>query len=187
MLDAMHKVYVSNVPSDTTEAALRQCFAACGGVSDVEILPERRGGKARGLATVTMTSPSFVTAALALDGTEFEGSVLRVTDAPIRGDKPAKPRVNILQQYRDKASMTYDLDCMGLPLTLRISATDAECMIEARSTAAADAIVAVGTGTTRAAALADVVRAWNEASSSGSERPLDGEDLLKAMREVRAV
>ena len=50
----MTKLYVANVPLDATEDALRAHFAACGGVSDVELLHDRQSGRPRGLAHVTL-------------------------------------------------------------------------------------------------------------------------------------
>lgn len=183
-----NKLYVANLPLDTTEHALRSHFAACGGVSDVEILPERATGKPRGLACVTMTSPAYATAALTLNGVDFEGRTLRVSDSPIRADKPPAPTVRIVQQFRERANMAYDLECSGVPLTLRIFPSDGErWRIEARSTDAADAVVVSASGATRRDALCEVVRAWNEGAASSSVRPLDGQDLLKAMGDVRAV
>lgn len=183
------KLYVANVPHDTSEDALRRHFAACGGVLDVEILYERNSGRSRGLAQVTMTSAAYATAALGrLNGADFAGKQLQVSDAPIRpGSKPV-PTVKIVQQFRERSNMTYDLDCSGVPLTLRIFPTEpdgAPWRIEARSTDAAGAVVITGSAATRRDALAEVVRAWN--ADNAAARPLDGEALLSAMRDVRAV
>src|SRR5690349_18185592 len=72
-----NKLYVANVPADTTEAALRSHFSACGGVLQVDLPDEHQRGKMRGLACVTMTSPAFASAARAqLDGVSFAGRVL---------------------------------------------------------------------------------------------------------------
>ncbi|HVJ95132.1 MAG TPA: RNA-binding protein [Labilithrix sp.] len=109
-----NKLYVSNVPIDSTEAALRSHFAACGGVADVELVFDPRSGKPRGLAYVTMTSPAFASAALRqLDGAVFGGASLHVSDSPIRAGDRAAPKVKIVQQFRERANMTYDLDCEG--------------------------------------------------------------------------
>lgn len=185
-----NKLYVANVPVDASEDALRRHFAACGGVLDVEIMLERNSGKSRGLACVTMTSPAYATAALGLNGVDFAGKQLQVSDAPIRaGGKPV-PTVKIVQQFRERTNMTYDLDCSGLPLTLRVFPTDPEgtqWRIEARSTDAVDAVVITGAGVTRRDALTEVVRVWNEREATSTVRPLDGEALMTAMRDVRAV
>lgn len=184
-----NKLYVANVPVDASEDALRRHFAACGGVCDVEIMVEPRSGKPRGLACVTMTSPAYATAALGrLDGAHFEGQTLRVSDAPIRSGKPAAPKVKIMQQFRERLNMAYDLDCNGVPLTLRIFPHERDrWRVEARPTDAANAVVVSGSGATRRDALADVVRAWNEGAMASRLVPLDGEGVLTAMRDVRAV
>lgn len=182
------KLYVANVPLETSEDALRTHFASCGGVLDVEIMFERNSGKSRGLACVTMTSPAYATAALErLNGAAFEGKQLQVSDAPIRANRPAPPAVKIVQQFRERSNMAYDLSCSGVPLTLRIFPDGERWRIEARANDAAGARVVSGGGATRGDALADVVRTWNEDAASYGARPLDGEGLLSAMRDVRAV
>ncbi len=184
-----NKLYVGNVPVDTTEEALRRHFSTCGGVADVELLSERKSGKPRGLACVTMTSPAFTAAALAkLDGVAFEGSPLRVSETPIRADGRAVATVRILQQFRERANMTYDLDCSGVPMTLRMFPTEDEhWRFEARSTDVGDAVVVTGSGATRRDALGALVRAWNENAIATAARPLDGDGLFAAMLDVRAV
>lgn len=187
-MSTTNKVYVSNVPLDASELALRTHFAACGGVCDVEILTEASGAS-RGVAHVTMTSPAYASAALRLDGAVFGGQALRVSDAPpARAEKkPANP-VKIVQQFRERANMAYDLDCAGVPLVLRIFASgETAWRIEARATDAADAVIVESTAETRRDALAGVVRAWNDEAFARGVRPLDGEGLLAAMRDVRAV
>lgn len=186
----VNKLYVTNVPVDVTEEALRRHFATCGGVSEVEIMVEPRSGRPRGIASVTMTSPAFATTAVdRLDGVAFEGRTLRVSTTPTRAADagPPPPRVKIVQQFRERGNMAYDLDCAGVPLTLRIFEEEgSRWRIDARSTEAADAIVVAGRGTTRAEALGDVVQRWNERTDA-RVAPLDGEGLVTALRAVRAI
>lgn len=184
-----NKLYVANVPLDTTEDALRRHFAACGGVSEVEILTDHRGANPRGLARVTMTSPAYAAAAInRLDGAPFDGKSLRVSDVPIRAEKAPGPTVKVVQQFRERGNMTYDLDCSGLPLTLRIFPLEGDhWRVEARSTDAADAVVVHGSGATRRDALGAAVRDWNDRAAATCARALDGDGLLKAMRDIRAV
>lgn len=183
------KLYVANVPLDATEDGLRRHFSEVGGVSDVELLFDRQSGKPRGLARVTMTSPTYAANACArLDGAAFADGVLRVSDAPIKADTPAALKVKIVQQFRERGNMAYDLDCAGLPLTLRMSSTeDDRWRVDARSTEATDAIMATGTASTKVEALAAAVREWNAAAAATSGRTLDGEALATAMRGVRAI
>ena len=183
-------VYVANLPFDTTEDAVRDHFSTCGGVLDVELATQRRSG-GRGGARVTMTSPAFADAAVQrLDRASFEGRELRVSRSPIHAEGKPPATVKIVQQFRERANMTYDLDCSGMPLTLRIFPTDEErWRIEASSAQAADAVAISAVGASRRDALGAVLRAWNEraASSSSCGRPIDGEGLLLAMSDVKAI
>lgn len=181
------KLHVSNVPPDATEEGLRRHFSSCGGVAQVDILYDSRTDRPRGLAVVTMTSPSFAERALSeLDGIPFGSAVLRVgTRANPEGRE--KPSVKIVQQFRERANMAYDLDCAGSPLTLRISRDEQGWSIEARSTDSADAIVANGTAPTGDAALAEALRAWNVAAEASPRRAVDTDAVTRAMRDVRAI
>jgi hypothetical protein len=182
------KLYVANVPLDATEDALRAHFASCGGVADVELLHDRQSGRPRGIAHVTMTSPSFTTNALRMDGSEFNGAVLRVSDAPVKANAEVKPNVKIVLQFSEKTFRVYDLDCAGVPLTLRVGTTDDGAFrIEARSTDGADAVVGVADAPTRRDALVEAVRAWNAASAAGSGRAVAADAIERAMLGVRAI
>lgn len=174
-------VYVANLPFDTTESAVRSHFSTCGGVLDVELAPERRRGRVD--TRVTMTSPAYANAAVAqLDHVSFEGRELRVSHSPLRGE--VKPSVKIVQQFRERANMAYDIDCAGTPLTVRIFPIDGErWRIEARATDAADAVVMTAIGATRRDALDSALRAWNESASSA----IDADAVTRALSEVRAV
>jgi cold-inducible RNA-binding protein len=183
------KLYVANVPLDTTEDALRRHFATCGGVSDVELLTDRNTGAPRGLARVTMTSPSYAAEACAkLDGAPFGTGKLRVSESPIKAGEAAPSKVKIVQQFRERGGMVYDFDCAGLPLTVRMVQNEDETWsVEARSTEATDATSAIGTAKTRAEAFAEAVRSWNATAAETVGRALDGDALTKAMRDVRAI
>jgi cold-inducible RNA-binding protein len=183
----MHnKLYIANVPFDTTEEALRRHFSTCGGVLQVDLPDETQRGKMRGLACVTMTSPAFANAALTkLDGVPFDGRVLRVSESPPATNAAPKPTVTVAQQFRERSNMAYDLDCAGLPLVVRIFPEGRDgWRIEARANDARDARVVSACAATRTAALADVIRQWN-ANSAGTA--LDGDALTRALQSVRAV
>jgi hypothetical protein len=178
-----NRLYVANLPFGTTESALRQHFAACGGVADIELGSED-GRKSRGLARVTMTSPTYAAAAVGkLDRAAFEGRVLRVSDSPIPAEKAA-PTVRVVQQFRERGNMTYDLDCAGTPLTIRMFPIEEDgWRIEARSTDAVDATVVLASAATRRDALGAVLRQWNASSAAA----IDADALLRAMSDVRAI
>jgi cold-inducible RNA-binding protein len=184
-----NKLYIANVPFDTTEDALRRHFAICGGVLQVDLPDDSQRGKMRGLACVTMTSPAFASAALTqLDGVSFAGRVLRVTESPPAANAAPKPKVTITQQFRERSNMAYDLDCEGLPLVVRIfPESDDRWRIEARANDALDARVVSASAPTRAAALAEVIRDWNANAASSNGRALDGDALSRALQGVRAV
>lgn len=185
-----NKLYIANLPHDTTEDALRRHFATCGGVLQVDLPDEHQRGRLRGLACVTMTSPSFASAALTrLDGVSFAGRILRVSDAPpTAAERAPKPTVIVLQQFRERTNMAYDLDCQGLPLVIRMFPQDNErWRIEARANDAADASVVTASAPTRAAALAEIIRAWNEQATTTDGRSLDGAALTRALQNIRAI
>lgn len=183
-----NKLYVANLPPDTSESALRAHFASCGGVLDVEIAADRNSGKQRGTASVTMTSPSFATAALRLNGVLFDGKELRVSDAPIRAGTREVANVRIVQQFRERTNMTYELECAGVPLTIKMfPQEDERWRFEASGAGAAEPVVLTGSGRTRGEALTDLVRAWNEGVGVGGGAALDGEGIMTAMRDVRAI
>lgn len=183
-----NKLYVANVPTDTTEAALRGHFAACGGVLQVDLPDEHQRGKMRGLACVTMTTPAFADAARAqLDGISFGGRILRVSDVPGPAPKP-KPTVTIVQQFREHANMAYDLDCAGQPLVIRMFPEEGPSWrVEGRATDGGDADVVTARAPTRAAALAELIRSWNANAANTAGRTLDGDALVTALRDVRAI
>jgi RNA recognition motif-containing protein len=182
-----NRLYVANVPFDTTVDALRRHFATCGGVADVELGSEHRRNE-RGLARVTMTSPAYAAAAVGrLDRAAFQGRLLRVSDSPIDREKAAAT-VRIVQQFRERANMTYDLDCAGMPLTLRMFPIEGErWRVETRSTEAVNAVVVTASAATRRDALGAVLRQWNERASSSSPASIDAEGLLRAMSDVNAI
>ena len=177
-----NKLYVANLPFDTTEDALRRHFATCGGVLDVELAPEHKKSQ-RGCARVTMTSPAYAAAAIAsLDRVAFEGKLLRVSDSPL--PKEPAPAVKVVQQFRERDNMTYDLDCAGLPLTVRIFPIEGDqWRVEARSKDAADAVVKIASAATRREAVDAAVRDWNTSVVTD----VDTDALLRAMSDVKAI
>jgi len=183
-----NKLYIANVPADTTEEALRLHFSTCGGVLQVDLPDEHQRGKMRGLACVTMTSPAFANAARTkLDGVSFAGRVLRVSDVPGTGAKP-RAAVTVVQQFREQTNMAYDLDCSGKPLVVRMFPQDDETWrVEARATDGGDSAVVTAHAPTRAAGLAEVIRTWNATAVDTAGRTLDGDALTTALRDVRAL
>jgi cold-inducible RNA-binding protein len=82
------KLYVGNLPYDTTEAALQTLFEGAGGVSRVNLVRDRATGQARGFAFVEMSDTEGARRAISeLDKREFGGRSLTVNEA-----RPMEPR-----------------------------------------------------------------------------------------------
>ena len=84
------KLYVGNLPYDTTESDLQALFAAAGQVSTVNIVRDRATGQARGFAFVEMSDAEGARRAITeLDRHQLGGRSLTVNEA-----KPMAPRSN---------------------------------------------------------------------------------------------
>jgi RNA recognition motif-containing protein len=84
------KLYVGNLPYETTETDLQTLFEGVGQVSTVNIIRDRSTGQARGFAFVEMTDTEGARRAIAeLDRHEVGGRSLTVNEA-----KPMEPRSN---------------------------------------------------------------------------------------------
>jgi cold-inducible RNA-binding protein len=77
------RLYVGNIPFQTTEAELRTLFEADGAqVSEVKIVLDRESGRSRGFAFVEMSTDAQALAAIeALHGRQFGGRALNVSEA----------------------------------------------------------------------------------------------------------
>ena len=84
------KLYVGNLPYDTTESDLQDLFAGAGQVSTVNIVRDRATGQARGFAFVEMSDVESAQRAINdLDRHQLGGRSLTVNEA-----KPMAPRPN---------------------------------------------------------------------------------------------
>jgi RNA recognition motif-containing protein len=82
------KLYVGNLPYETTESDLQALFAAAGQVSTVNVVRDRATGQARGFAFVEMSDDEGARKAIAeLDQHQLGGRNLTVNEA-----KPMAPR-----------------------------------------------------------------------------------------------
>jgi RNA recognition motif-containing protein len=82
------KLYVGNLPYETTESDLQTLFEATGQVSTINIVRDRATGQARGFAFVEMSDPVGAQRAIAeLDKHQLGGRSLTVNEA-----KPMVPR-----------------------------------------------------------------------------------------------
>ena len=79
------KLYVGNLPFDSTEADLNDLFGRHGSVESVAVITDRETGRARGFAFVEMSEASAAQDAIrALDGTDFGGRSIKVNEAQDR-------------------------------------------------------------------------------------------------------
>jgi cold-inducible RNA-binding protein len=77
------KLYVGNLSYSTTEADLREAFAAVGHeVSEVKIILDRDSGRPRGFAFVEMATDAGAQSAIeTLNGKEVQGRAIAVSEA----------------------------------------------------------------------------------------------------------
>ena len=84
------KLYVGNLPFQTTEAELRSHFEQYGAVSDVFVAMDKFTGRPRGFAFVTMgTADEAKVAIEKTNGVDFGGRALQVNEARPKEDRPA--------------------------------------------------------------------------------------------------
>ena len=82
------KLYVGNLPYETTEADLQALFESSGAVASVNLVRDRATGQARGFAFVEMQDASGAQKAINdLDKQNYGGRNLTVNEA-----KPMAPR-----------------------------------------------------------------------------------------------
>ena len=76
------KLYVGNLPYETTESELQALFGAAGEVSTINIVRDRATGQPRGFAFVEMSDDSAAEQAISkFNGTDFNGRNLTVNEA----------------------------------------------------------------------------------------------------------
>lgn len=102
------------------------------------------------------------------------------------------PTVRITQQFRERRSMTYELDCSGVPLVVRMFFPEAdvpapEWVVEVRSNRALDADVATASGPSRAQALNRIAQDWHERDAARTPSEVDWKAVMVAMAAVRAI
>lgn len=74
----MKKMFIGNLPSDTSEQSVRQLFSEYGTVRSIEIASDIFTRKCRGFGFVEMEGHEAREAIAALDGKLFNGKSLRV-------------------------------------------------------------------------------------------------------------
>lgn len=98
------------------------------------------------------------------------------------------PSVRITQQFRERRNMTYEFDCSGVPLVLRVffpeNAPDANWRIEACSSNNIPATPVSASASSKALALQSIAENWRETMPRSV---LDWDGVAKAMTSVRAL
>ena len=75
------KVYVGNLPFNTTEEDLTSLFQQVGPVESVSIITDRDTGRSKGFGFVAMAAETADKAIAQLNGTDFNGRALTVNEA----------------------------------------------------------------------------------------------------------
>jgi RNA recognition motif-containing protein len=89
----MTKLYVGNLPFTATDEAVRTLISTHGTVEKISLIADRDTGRPRGFGFVEMSNADASRAMQALNGTNFEGRPLRVSEAQDRqraGDGPRR-------------------------------------------------------------------------------------------------
>ena len=88
-----NKLYVGNLNYRTEQEGLRSLFSQFGEVVSATVLTDRETGRSRGFGFVEMADESAASAAIqGLNGTEFEGRMLKVNEARERSQRDSGPR-----------------------------------------------------------------------------------------------
>src|SRR5215470_14949639 len=83
------KLYVGNLPFNTTENELQELFSQAGAVQEVMLMQDKFTGKSRGFAFVTMSSDQEAQSAVSkFNGHSIEGRPLTVNEARPREPRP---------------------------------------------------------------------------------------------------
>lgn len=81
-------IYVGNLPFETQEDDLRRAFEAHGEVSSAKVITDRETGRPRGFAFIEMPDDGQAQTAIAeLNGSDFSGRALKVSEAKPREDR----------------------------------------------------------------------------------------------------
>lgn len=85
------KLYVGNLPFDTTNEDLQAFFAEVGQVVSAQVVTDRETGRSRGFGFVEMSRPEEAAAAVdRFDQTQMKGRTITVNEARPRADRPER-------------------------------------------------------------------------------------------------
>ena len=80
------KIYVGNLPFNSSEADVEALFASYGSVQSCALPTDRDTGRPRGFGFVEMDQADAAKAIQALNGQDFQGRTLTVNEARPRGE-----------------------------------------------------------------------------------------------------
>lgn len=84
------RLYIGNMSQETTEQDLRTMFSEAGTVELVEVVMDRKNGRSRGFAFVTMNSQDEAEKAVQMfNGKEVNGHTIKVNISLPREERPA--------------------------------------------------------------------------------------------------
>ena len=82
------RLYVGNLPYETTEEELQEMFTTHGQVESVTIIMDRYTGRSKGFGFIELPEAEEAQAAIeALNGTDFNGRPLTVNEAKPRQER----------------------------------------------------------------------------------------------------
>ena len=85
------KLYVGNLPYSAKEDGLKSHFESAGPVTSVKIIIDRETGRSKGFAFIEMESEEAAKNAVStLDGQEFDGRSLRVSEAKPQPERDSR-------------------------------------------------------------------------------------------------
>jgi len=87
------KIYVGNLPFQTTDVELRELFGQYGEVTDVTLITDRETGRPRGFGFVEMREDNSAREAIgAIDGKAIGGRNVKVNEARPRTERSSGGR-----------------------------------------------------------------------------------------------
>jgi cold-inducible RNA-binding protein len=90
------KLFVGNLPFTATEESVRELFSPHGTIESLNMITDRDTGRPRGFCFVVMSNADASRAIQALNGTDFNGRALKVSEAQDKdrsaGGRPAPRR-----------------------------------------------------------------------------------------------
>ncbi len=88
----MNKIYVGNLPFNTTEQEVEEVFKQFGDIEEIALIRDRYSNEFKGFGFITFTSQEGAQNALSMDGKEFLGRAIKVNMAREREKRPSGGR-----------------------------------------------------------------------------------------------